>query len=223
MNETREAMSKNMNQSDAERREAAAMHDEEQQQRSGAAETEERDAQSQAADGSSSQARESRAAEADGSGEVTDEALRAQVEEANRRALLAQAELENFRKRTRRDHEEQLKFAIIPLAKDLLEVVDNLNRALESGGDDISGLRSGVEMVRSQLVSTLEKHGIRAIPTVGELFDPNYHEAIGQMPSDEHPEGVVAHQALPGYQLHDRVIRPPQVLISAGPAKDAQQ
>lgn len=206
-----------MNQSDARRREA----DQEQQQTAGAAE--ERDVQEQHGDGAGSDTRQGESARPAGSAEVTDETLRAQTEEANRRALLAQAELENFRKRTRRDHEEQLKFAIIPLAKDLLEVVDNLSRALESGGDDVGSLRSGVEMVRSQLVGTLEKHGIRTIPAVGELFDPNYHEAIGQIPSEEHPEGVVAHQALAGYQLHDRVIRPPQVLVSAGPAKDTQE
>ena len=132
---------------------------------------------------------------------------------------MAQAEAENFRKRMRRDFEDQLKFASVPVVTDLLQVRDNLVRAIEAAGDssDVAGLRDGVAMVAKQLDDTLAKHGIREIPASGELFDPNYHEAISQMPGDA-PEGTVAHVAVTGFQMHDRVIRPAQVVVSTGPA-----
>ena len=76
-------------------------------------------------------------------------------------------------------------------------------------------------MVAKQLDDALGKHGVREIPAEGELFDPNYHEAISQMPSDQ-PEGTVAHVAVTGFQMHDRVVRPSQVVVSAGPAESSK-
>lgn len=147
------------------------------------------------------------------------ERLRRTADEADKRVLMAQAEAENFRKRMRRDFEDQLKFAAVPVVNDLLEVRDNLIRAIEAAGEsgEVAGLRDGVAMVAKQLDDALAKHGIREIPAAGELFDPNYHEAISQMPGDA-PEGTVAHVAVTGFQMHDRVIRPAQVVVSTGPA-----
>jgi molecular chaperone GrpE len=144
--------------------------------------------------------------------------LRQAGAEAEKRVLLAQAEAENFRKRLRRDVEEQLKFAAVPLIHDVLQVRDNLVRALEaaSGNHESSGLSAGVAMVVKQLDDALAKHGIHEIPAAGELFDPNFHEAISQMPSQEHPSGTVALVAQTGFQMHDRVIRPAQVVVSTG-------
>lgn len=146
-------------------------------------------------------------------------AIEAELEEANRRLLMAQADVENFRKRMRRDYEEQLRYAAVPLVKDVLDVLDNLRRALDaaSTNDAAAGLREGVAMVAKQLEDTIRKHHCRPIPAEGELFDPNYHEAISQMPSESHPAGTVAHEAVRGYQLHDRVVRPSQVVVSTGP------
>lgn len=146
-------------------------------------------------------------------------ALEAEVEEANRRVLMAQADVENFRKRMRRDYEEQLRYAATPLLRDVLDVLDNLRRAIEAANsnDAAAGLRDGVAMVAKQLEDTILKHHCRPIPAEGELFDPNYHEAISQMPSETHPAGTVAHEAVRGYQLHDRVVRPSQVIVSTGP------
>lgn len=145
--------------------------------------------------------------------------IEAELEEANRRLLMAQADVENFRKRMRRDYEEQLRYAAVPLVKDVLDVLDNLRRAIDaaSANDAAAGLREGVEMVAKQLEDTMRKHHCRPIPAEGELFDPNYHEAISQMPSETHPAGTVAHEAVRGYQLHDRVVRPSQVVVSTGP------
>lgn len=149
------------------------------------------------------------------------ERLRTTAAEADKRVLMAQAEAENFRKRMRRDYEDRLKFAPLPLVADLLAVRDNLVRALEAAesSTDASGLQEGVAMVAKQLDDTLTKHSVREIPAQGELFDPNFHEAISQMPSETHASGTVAQVALTGFQMHDRVIRPSQVIVSTGPAE----
>lgn len=140
----------------------------------------------------------------------------AQRDEASKRALQAQAELENFRKRMRREVEDERRYAALPLLRDLLGVADNLQRALDAAREGSSaGLLEGVELVSQQLLGILQQHGLRPIPGVGEPFDPNVHEALAQQPS-EHAAGHVAlvHQA--GYKLHDRVVRPAQVIVSLG-------
>lgn len=141
--------------------------------------------------------------------------------EAEREVLRARAELENFRKRMQRDAEQQLKYANVPLVRDLVEVVDNLKRATEAAQQDsasASALRDGVDMVVQQLISVLGKYGCQPIESVGCEFDPNVHEAIAQMPSQEHAAGVVAQEVAVGYRLHDRVVRPSNVIVSTGPA-----
>ena len=91
-------------------------------------------------------------------------------------------------------------------------------RALEAAdaGSESQGLNEGVAMVVKQLDDTLAKYQVREIPAQGELFDPNFHEAISQMPSDEVESGLVAVVAQTGFQMHDRVIRPAQVVVSTG-------
>lgn len=143
------------------------------------------------------------------------------VQEAERQVLRAHAELENFRKRMQRDSDQQLKYANLPLMRELLDVVDNLNRAMEVGrGDAASGaaLLSGVEMVSQQLSAVLEKFGCKQVEALGNTFDPNFHEAISQTASDEYAAGVVAQEVAVGYVLHDRVVRPSSVIVSTGPA-----
>ena len=147
------------------------------------------------------------------------ERLRLAAAEADKRVLQAQAEAENFRKRMRRDFEDQVKFASTDLIVDLLQVRDNLNRAIDAAqsGEQGSGLLEGVAMVIKQMDDVLGKHGVVEIPAEGEVFDPNVHEAISQIPSDVE-SGKVAHVAVCGFKLHDRVIRPSQVVVSTGPA-----
>lgn len=167
------------------------------------------------------------AAAADAALESRDEAMdrmAQEVEQARQRVLMAQAELENFRKRTRKDYEEQLRYAAMPLVEDILQVRDNLVRAIEAAGatseaaEAIEGLKSGVELVTKQLDDVLAKHGVKPIPAIGEVFDPNFHQAIAQTPSDQHEEGIVAIEASAGFQMHDRVVRPSQVVVSTGSA-----
>lgn len=148
------------------------------------------------------------------------ERLREAADSADQRVLKAQAEAENFRKRLRRDYEDQVKYAAVPLVTDILEVRDNLLRGLEAANHsaDAGGLQEGVAMVVKQLDDFLVKHAVVPIPTEGEQFDPNVHEAISQMPS-EHESGMVAHIAQLGFKMHDRVVRPSQVVVSTGPAE----
>ncbi len=147
------------------------------------------------------------------------ERLRQTAAEAEKRVLQAQAEAENFRKRMRRDLEDQLKFAATDLVVDLLQVRDNLKRAVDvaQSSQETAGLREGVQMVVKQMDDVLAKHGVVEIPAEGEVFDPNLHEAISQIPS-ETESGRIAHVAVSGFTLHDRVIRPSQVVVSTGPA-----
>ena len=143
--------------------------------------------------------------------------LREAKEEADKRVLLAQAESENFRKRMRRDLDEQLRYAALPMVTDLLQVRDNLWRAIEAAdGGSSDGLKEGVAMVAKLFDDTLAKYGVKEIPAEGEGFDPNFHEAISQMPSPDVASGMVAHVAVPGFQMHERVVRPSQVVVSTG-------
>lgn len=147
------------------------------------------------------------------------EQLELEVHEAKNAALRAQAELENFRKRMRREMDEERRYASLPLLRDLLAVLDNMHRAIAAAEDSQStaGLLEGVNMVSDQFLGVLEQHHCRPIQAVGTPFDPNRHEAIGQEPSDEFEANIVCRETRVGYLLHDRVIRPSQVFVSTGP------
>jgi len=152
------------------------------------------------------------------------ERLRGEVLMAEKRVLQAQAEAENFRKRMRRDFEDQLRFAALPLVEDILSVRDNLLRGLQAAENtsDAAGLQEGVQMVAKQLDDALSKHSVEQISTEDGNFDPNLHEAISQMPSEEHASGSIMHIAQTGFRMHDRVIRPTQVVVSSGsPSSDS--
>ena len=148
--------------------------------------------------------------------------LKAQVADAEKRVLMAHADLENYRKRTRRDMQDQMKYASLPLMNGLLESVDNLQRAIESYEQEPNGdgLAQGVAMVSAQISKVLEEHGCKKIDAVGQPFDPNLHQALQMQASDDHPANTVMQDLRPGFQLHDRLIRPTQVFVSTGPAKE---
>jgi molecular chaperone GrpE len=143
------------------------------------------------------------------------------LEQVQQRVLRAQAELENYRKRARRELEEQRRYACLPLMRDLLSVVDNLNRAIAAAEQthNAADLLAGVKMVSEQLDAVLKQHDCQPIEAEGTRFDPHLHEAIAQQPSDEHPPGTVASVTQVGYQLHDRVVRPSQVLVAVAKSK----
>jgi molecular chaperone GrpE len=152
-------------------------------------------------------------------GSETDQ-LREELTQVKERELRTLAEMENMRKRLARDLEQQMRFAHLPLLKDMLDVVDNLKRALDASQPDASvkqTLHSGVQMVYTQLMGTLEKFHCKPIDAMGKPFDPNLHQAIAQLASTEVPAGHVLMEASAGFLLHDRVIRPSQVIVSVGP------
>ncbi|RMF39629.1 MAG: nucleotide exchange factor GrpE [Planctomycetota bacterium] len=154
------------------------------------------------------------------------EQLQQQLADAKQEVLRAHAELDNFRKRKQREMDQELKYASLPLMRDLVSVLDNLQRAAEAARNDqasLESLRNGVEMVIQQFVSVLAKYGCHGIEAVGADFDPNVHEAISHIPSEEHEAGKVIQEVAPGYRLHERVVRPSNVVVSSGPPEDAQK
>ena len=126
---------------------------------------------------------------------------------------MAVADLENFRKRANRNAQEQVKYASLPLMNELLESVDNLNRAVEAAesNSENSPLLDGVRMVADQILNILNSNHCQAIAAVGQPFDPSLHEAIQMQNSDEFPANTVIMEIRTGYMLHERVIRPAQV------------
>lgn len=143
--------------------------------------------------------------------------LEEQVEDFRQKWLFATADLDNYRKRAAKELEQERLYRSLPLARDLLPGLDNLRRALEAAksAPDVAQLTQGVQMVLQQLENTLTAHSIKPIEAVGKPFDPNLHSAIQQVPSEQHPPGTVVTEYEKGYTLHDRVIRPTVVVVSA--------
>jgi len=151
--------------------------------------------------------------------EEENEQLKARIEELTNLHLRAVADLDNYRKRARRELVEALRYACADLMTDLLPILDNFERALETDADtETAGLRQGVELILKQLLDTLAKHGLSPIPALHEPFDPSRHEALGQVETDETEPGLVAQEVRRGYQLHDRVLRASQVFVAAAPS-----
>ncbi|MCH7960463.1 MAG: nucleotide exchange factor GrpE [Candidatus Hydrogenedentes bacterium] len=131
--------------------------------------------------------------------------------------LRLRAEFDNYRKRISRENERFRKRAAEGILNDLLPVLDNLERALRFKDEVSSDLADGVQMVHDQMVELVARHGVKSIAAIGEKFDPQYHEAIAQVPSDEIPKDDVAEEFQRGYTLHDQVLRPSKVTVSTGP------
>ncbi len=135
------------------------------------------------------------------------------------------ADYENYQKRVARQLDEARKFAVQPFARDLLGVLDNLERAIEAG-EKVAGAEAivqGVRMVYQELLRIFERHGIRPIESDGELFDPAYHEAVAQEETDEVPPGRVVRTLQRGYMLHDRLLRAAKVVVSKAPSQPSTE
>ena len=133
-------------------------------------------------------------------------------EELNDRYLRLAADFDNYRKRTARDHETQVNLANERFAVDILEIADNLDRALKADEDH---LRTGVEQIRQLLAGILARHSITPIDALKTSFDPAVHEAVAHIPSEER-EGTVVDVVSPGYRMHNKVIRYAKVAVSKG-------
>lgn len=138
------------------------------------------------------------------------------------RVLRLKAEIQNQVNRNARQLAEERRYAALPLMKDLLPVLDNVDRAIEHAeqGEENGGLLEGFQLVRQQLASVLKQHQCEPIDATGQPFNPDFHEAILQQPSAEHPAGTVIQTVQTGYRLHDRVVRASQVIVSSGEPED---
>lgn len=141
---------------------------------------------------------------------------RAQAEELQQRLLRAQADFDNFRRRTVKEKEELAQYASSKLVTQLLPVLDNFERALAAAqtGSEEQSFVKGVDMIFRQFMQVLEQEGVKAMNAVGEPFNPEFHQAIMQVESEEHEEGTVVEEVQKGYMLKDRVLRPAMVKVS---------
>jgi molecular chaperone GrpE len=146
--------------------------------------------------------------------------LEAELADVKDRLLRALAEQENFRRRAERDRADTIKFAGSEVVRDLLPGIDNLRRAIESTpqslDEPVQKLLTGIKATEHGLLEALAKHGIRRIDPLGEMFDPNLHQAMLEVADTASPAGTVAQVLLPGYLHHDRMLRPAMVGVSNG-------
>lgn len=133
------------------------------------------------------------------------------------------AEFDNYKKRAAREIGDFRKYANETLLRDLLSVIDNLERAVESNQDAkdaANGVVEGVEMTLKEILKIAERYGVEPVKALGEPFDPNFHQAMMQEASDAHPENTVLKELQKGYLLHDRLLRPSMVVVSSAGSKD---
>jgi molecular chaperone GrpE len=157
--------------------------------------------------------------EAGSAGDELAQAIR-QRDEYQDKLQRLQADFINYQKRAKAQADADRVYLIKPLALDILNALDNFDRAIETartGG--AQAIAEGLVMVEKQFVAALGKHGVEPIPSLGQAFDPNFHEAIMQQPDPHHPEGTVVAEFAKGYKLGDRVIRPSKVAVSIPPAE----
>ncbi|SJM35509.1 nucleotide exchange factor GrpE [Mesorhizobium delmotii] len=148
-------------------------------------------------------------------------------DELKDRALRVAAEMENLRRRTARDVHDARAYAVANFARDMLSVSDNLRRALDaipaetkaSGDAGFKALIEGVELTERAMLSALERHGVKKLEPEGEKFDPNFHQAMFEVPNPEVPANTVVQVVQPGYSIGERVLRPAMVGVAKGGPK----
>ncbi len=146
------------------------------------------------------------------------EEAKTKSEEAIGKMMRLAAEFDNYKKRSARDYESIRRYAAENIIRELLPIVDNFERAIESANEskDFSSFLEGVKLILNQMMNLLEREGVTKINSVGESFDPNIHEAVMHVNSDDYPENIVTQEFQKGYILNDRVIRPAMVAVSKG-------
>lgn len=142
--------------------------------------------------------------------------LEQQLKDEKNKYLYLYAEFDNFKKRSIKERSDLIRFGWEGVARELVGVLENLQRAVEHIPPQTDeNLKKGIEMVYSHFRSTLEKQGVSEVKTIGESFNPEFHEALGQEPSGE-PQGTITQVLTKGYTLHGRLIRPARVVVSTG-------
>ena len=140
--------------------------------------------------------------------------MQALLDRQREQTLRLRAEFENYRKRTKREMKEVRETAGAGIVKEMLPILDNIVRALQSPGDSLEGFVEGVRMISNQLESLLRESGLEPIKAMGEPFDPNIHEAVAVDSSGDHPEDTVVEVLQEGFQIKGRLIRPAVVKVS---------
>jgi molecular chaperone GrpE len=157
------------------------------------------------------------------------EALTKEVAEARDKMLRTLAEMENLRQRTRREVADAKTYGITGFARDVLDIADNLQRALDAvpaearaaADPGLKSLIEGVELTERSLLNTLEKNGVKKFDPTGEKFNPNFQQAMYEVPDASVPSGTVVQVVQAGYMIGERVLRPALVGVSKGGAKAA--
>jgi molecular chaperone GrpE len=144
------------------------------------------------------------------------EAARKLADDNHERYMRVQADYDNFRRRSRQEKEDFAKYASVKLIEQLLPIVDNFERALAASksAKDFDVLIKGIEMTAKQLDQVLESEGLKSIESVNQPFNPDFHQAIMQVESEDHEEGIIVEEIQKGYTLKDKVIRPAMVKVS---------
>jgi len=141
------------------------------------------------------------------------ERLRREVADLRNRSMRTLADFDNFRKRSERERQESRRYALFEPMRELLDVVDNLDLALSSGGS-VEDLKRGVEMILRQMQEHLRRHGVREVPAAGAPFDPAVHEAVSREEDAEVKAPTVTGELRRGYMMHDRLLRPAMVKVA---------
>jgi molecular chaperone GrpE len=153
-------------------------------------------------------------------------AAEGEAKQAYDRLLRVSAEFENYKKRSCREIDEFRKFANESLLKEMLPVVDNLERAITSSGEDKSTntcIVEGVDMTLKEILRIFEKFGVKAIEVLGKTFDPCFHQAVMQEETGKHPENTVSKELQKGYMIHDRLLRPAMVVVSSATTQKCEK
>ncbi|THB76262.1 MAG: nucleotide exchange factor GrpE [Desulfobacteraceae bacterium] len=167
--------------------------------------------------------------QAEGDEKITEtnqlEELTAELAAEKDRVLRVSAEFENFKRRKQKEIEDFRKFANESLFKQLLTVVDNLERAIDSaenGNADPKDLAEGVKLTHKEILKMFDTFNVKPIDAKDNAFDPNFHQAVTQTETDEYPENTVINELQKGYLLHDRLLRPSMVVVSKSVEKKTE-
>ena len=150
------------------------------------------------------------------------ETLRAEAADLRDRLLRALAETENTRRRAEREKQDASQYAVTKFARDMLQIADNFTRAMAAAPAElraaadpqIKAVLDGVEVTERQLLSSLERHGVKPIDTADAKFDPNLHQAIAEVPGEGRPAGSIVNVVQSGYMIGDRLLRPAMVTVA---------
>ena len=146
--------------------------------------------------------------------------LNEEISDLKDQRLRAIAELENFRKRAEKDQSDALKYGVANFAKEIINIKDNIERAQSSISDEVKtneavkSVVEGLDLIAQATVSTFEKIGIKKVESINQKFDHNLHQAMMEIEKDEMEPGTIVQEILPGYTLHDRLLRPAMVGVS---------